>query len=73
MVCVAVRVCMRAFVCMFVSYYDTKGGKTIFFFFFFFFLLLNWMFEHDCFDTCCFGCLIYMCFVIFLFAPVQHS
>ena len=23
------------------------------------------MFEHDCLDTCCFGRLIYMCFVIF--------
>ena len=26
-------------------------------------LLLSWMFEHDCLDTCCFGCLICMCFI----------
>ena len=26
------------------------------------------MFQHDCLDTCCFECLIGMCFV---FAPVQ--
>ena len=26
-------------------------------------LLLSWMFEHDCLDTCCLGCLVYMCFV----------
>ena len=24
---------------------------------------LSWMFEYDCLDTCCFGCLICMCFV----------
>ena len=35
---------------------------------FFFFQLLSWMLEPDCLDTCCFGCLICMCFV---FAPVQ--
>ena len=29
-------------------------------------LLLSWMFEHACFDTCCFGCLICMC-CIFLY------
>ena len=32
------------------------------------YLLLSWMFEHDCLDKCCFGCLICMCFV---FATVQ--
>ena len=34
--------------------------------YFFFFgqsLLLSLMFEHDCLDTYCFGCLISMCFV----------
>ena len=32
------------------------------------------MFEHDCLDTCCFGCLIYMyVFCIFVFAPVQRN
>ena len=25
--------------------------------------LLSWMFEHDCLDKCCFGCLLCMCFV----------
>ena len=26
-------------------------------------LLLSWMFEHDCLDTCCFGCacILYFC------------
>ena len=33
------------------------------------FLLLSWMFEHDCLDTCCFGCLICTCFV-FLYLPL---
>ena len=27
------------------------------------FLLFSWMFEHDCLNTCCFGCLILMCLV----------
>ena len=38
-------------------------------------LLLNWMFEHDCLDTCCFGCLTCMCFVflyLHLFSAVEH-
>ena len=26
-------------------------------------LLLSWLLEHDCLDTCCFGCLICTCFV----------
>ena len=26
-------------------------------------LLYSWIFEHDCLDTCCFGCLICMCFI----------
>ena len=33
-------------------------------------LLLSWMFEHDCLDTYCFGCLICM-FCIFVFALIQ--
>ena len=33
------------------------------------FLLLSWMFEHDCLDNCCFGCLICTCFV-FLYLPL---
>ena len=31
------------------------------------------MFEHDCLDTCCFECLICICFGFFLFAPVQRN
>ena len=34
------------------------------------------MFQHDCLDTCCFECLICVCFGIFVFAPVhmeRHS
>ena len=38
-----------------------------------FFLLLSWMFEHDCLDTCCFGCLLCMCFVFLVFAPVHRN
>ena len=39
--------------------------------FFFFFELLNWMFEHGCVDTCCFGCHMHV-FCICVFAPVQR-
>ena len=38
-------------------------------------LLLCWMFEHDCLDTCCFGCLICMCFIYLywhLFSTTEH-
>ena len=38
-------------------------------------LLLRWMFDHDCLDTCCFGCLICMCFVflyLHLFGAIEH-
>ena len=35
--------------------------------------MLSWMFEHDYLDTCCFECLICMCFVYFVFAPVQRN
>ena len=30
-------------------------------------LLLRWIFEHDCLDTCCFGCFICMCFIFLYF------
>ena len=33
-----------------------------FFLFFFKPIFTAWMFEHDCLDTCCFGCHICMCF-----------
>ena len=38
-------------------------------------LLLSWMLEHDCLDTCCFGCLIHMCFVflyLHLFSSIEY-
>ena len=38
-------------------------------------LLLSWMFEHDCLDTCCVGCLICMCFeflYLHLFSAIEH-
>ena len=41
----------------------------------FFILLLSWMFQHDCFNTCCFECLICMCFVflyLHLFSAIEH-
>ena len=52
-------------------------AKGIFFFLFFLYpcLLLNWMFEHDCLDTCCFGSLIWKCFVflyLHLFNAPEH-
>ena len=40
-----------------------------------FFLMLSWMFQHDCLDTCCFECLICMCFVFLhlpLFSATEH-
>ena len=37
--------------------------------------LFSWMFHHDCLDTCCFDCLICMCFVFLyshLFSAVEN-
>ena len=31
--------------------------------------LFSWMLQHDCLDTCCFECLIYICF---LFSGIEH-
>ena len=47
-------------------YIDTVFG----FYGYSFFFMLSWMLQHDYFDTCCFECLICMCFV---FAPVQSN
>ena len=61
--CACVCACVHACVCVHVS----MGT--------FFFLLLSWMFQHDCLDTCCFGCLIYMYFVLLylhLFSATEH-
>ena len=56
-------------------YADTIFVLWVLFFFFFFFLMLSWMFEHNCLDTCCFGCLICVCFVflyLHLFSATEH-
>ena len=63
-VSVCLSVCLSSLVCMvgiIYVYVDTVFG-------FYGYFILSWMFEHDCLDTCCFGCLICMCFV---FTPVQ--
>ena len=69
--CVCVYVCLSSFVCMvgvvFV-YVDTVYG-----FFMGILFMLSWMFEHDYLDAYCFECFICMCFVFFLFAPVQRN
>ena len=39
------------------------------------FFLISWMFERNCLDTCCFGCLICMCCVflyLHLFSAIEH-
>ena len=39
------------------------------------FFMLCWVFQHDYLDTCCFECLICMCFVflhLHLFSPIEH-
>ena len=33
--------------------------------------MLSWVFQHDYLDTCCFECLICMCFIVLYFAPVS--
>ena len=58
---------------MYVDMIFTFSGYILFFFIPI--LLLSWMFEHDCLDTCCFECIIYMCFVflyLHLFSAIEH-
>ena len=48
---------------------------TVFWVLWIFFSLFSWMFQHDCLDTCCFECLICMCFVVlylYLFSAIEH-
>ena len=48
---------------------------TVFGFYGYSFFKLSWMFQHDYLDTCCFECLICMCFVflyLHLFSPAEH-
>ena len=52
-------------------YIDTVFEFYVYLDFFNHHLLFSWMFEHDCLDTCCFGCLI--CFLyLHLFSAVEH-
>ena len=42
---------------------------------FLFLLMLSWVFQNDYLDTCCFECLICMCFVflyLHLFSAIEH-
>ena len=39
------------------------------------FFTLSWMFQHDYLETCCFECLICMCFIFLylpLFSAIEH-
>ena len=54
-------------------YVDMEFGFYGYFFSLNTHLLLSWIFEHDYLDTCCFRCLICMCFVflyLHLFSPI---
>ena len=57
------------YVCVYVD--TVFGFYRYFFFFFFFFLLLTWMFEHDCLDTCSFGCLMHVSY-LHMFCAIEH-
>ena len=49
-------------------YVDTVFG-------FYWYSFLCWMFQHDYLDTCCFECLICLCFVflyLHLFSSTEH-
>ena len=71
-VCVCVCVCVWSLVFMvwvIFLHVDTVSGLYGCFF------MLSWMFQHDYIDTCCFECLICMCFVflyLHLFSAIEH-
>ena len=50
-VCVCLAVCLSSLVCV-VGYFYVRLCSILVLWVFFF--LLNWMFQHDCFDTYCF-------------------
>ena len=50
----------------------TDRKTVVFFFLRYPSSLISWMFEHNCLDTCCFGCLLCMCFVLHLFSAFEH-
>ena len=60
--------CVSSLVCM-VGFVFVYGIRVLWVFFF----MLSWMFQHDYLDTYCFECLISMCFVFFVFAPIQRK
>ena len=73
--CVCVCVCVCECVCVCVCVWLSVCLWVLFLFCFGVFLLLNLMFEHDCLDTCCFGCLIRMYFVLLylhMFSVIEH-
>ena len=77
-VCVCVHVCICACVCLCV--YVSMGMSVLvcvqwcsILVLWVFFFLFNWMFQHDCLDTYCFGVSYIHAFSIFVFAPVQRN
>ena len=56
-----------------VIWYSGFMGTSSFFLFKYPSLQRSWMFEHDCLDTCCFGCLFLHAFCIIVFELVQRS
>ena len=60
---VCVCVCGWGFLCTLIWYLGFMGIL----------FMLSWMFQHEYLDTCCFECLMCMCYVFFVFAPVQRS
>ena len=78
-VCVCVYVCvcichhkfewLGVFLCILIQYLGFMS------FFVFVFFMFSWMFQHDYLDTCCFECLICMCFIFLylpLFSAIEH-
>ena len=72
-VCMCVCVCVCVIICLvgiIFVYVDMVFG-----FYGFSFSVLCWIFEHDYVDTCCFECLICMCFVflyLHLFRAIEY-
>ena len=69
-VCVCVYECLSSLVCMVVVIF--VYADAVFGFYGYSFFMLSWMFQHDYLDTCCFECLICMCFV-FLYVHLSDS
>ena len=69
-VCVCVSVCLSSLVCVVGLFLCTLmwyiGFMGVLF-------MLNWMFQHHCLDTYCFGVSYMHAFYSFIFAPVQRN